>query len=190
MSDTPITVDENLPVNAVPTSTKSATVNTPVASEKKSKVGLWIALILFLLIAAVAAFLWHQYKAIQHLQSALAVQAEASDAAQRDQAQKLANDLAAQQKLYQSEIREMSQRLDSTAATVLALTNISRDDWKLMEVDFLLRMANQRVLIGSYFTMEYSIEAAAFFNPSMMEDPDQSGLSKGEKRVIISFRAT
>ena len=48
----------------------------------------------------------------------------------------------------------------------------------------------QRGLIGSYFTMEYSIEAAAFFNPSIMEDPDQSGLAPGEKRVIISFRAT
>src|SRR5258705_5779244 len=34
----------------------------------------------------------------------------------------------------------------------------------------------QKGLIGSYFTMEYSIEAAAFFNPSIMEDPDQSGL--------------
>src|SRR5450432_963384 len=48
----------------------------------------------------------------------------------------------------------------------------------------------QKVLIGSYFTMEYSIEAAAFFNPSIMEDPDQSGLALKEKRVIISFRAT
>jgi beta-1,2-mannobiose phosphorylase / 1,2-beta-oligomannan phosphorylase len=48
----------------------------------------------------------------------------------------------------------------------------------------------QKVLIGAYFTMEYSIEAAAFFNPSIMEDPDQSGLAEMEKRVIISFRAT
>ncbi|MEO5593079.1 MAG: glycoside hydrolase family 130 protein [Chitinophagaceae bacterium] len=48
----------------------------------------------------------------------------------------------------------------------------------------------QKGLIGSYFTMEYSIEAAAFFNPSIMEDPDQTGLASGEKRVIISFRAT
>ena len=48
----------------------------------------------------------------------------------------------------------------------------------------------QKGLIGAYFTMEYSIEAAAFFNPSIMEDPDQSELSPGEKRVIISFRAT
>jgi predicted GH43/DUF377 family glycosyl hydrolase/CheY-like chemotaxis protein len=48
----------------------------------------------------------------------------------------------------------------------------------------------KRLLIGAYFTSEYSIESAAFFNPSIVEDPDQSGLKKGEKRVIISFRAT
>jgi predicted GH43/DUF377 family glycosyl hydrolase len=47
-----------------------------------------------------------------------------------------------------------------------------------------------KILIGSYFTMEYSIEAAAFFNPSIVEDPDQTELAPGEKRVIISFRAT
>lgn len=49
---------------------------------------------------------------------------------------------------------------------------------------------SQKILIGSYFTMEYSIEAAAFFNPSMVEHPDQSEIGSGEKRVIISFRAT
>ena len=49
---------------------------------------------------------------------------------------------------------------------------------------------SQKLLIGSYSTMEYSIESAAIFNPSMIEDFDQSFLAKGEKRVIISFRAT
>lgn len=48
----------------------------------------------------------------------------------------------------------------------------------------------QKALIGSYFTMEYSIESAAFFNPSIVEDPDQSEIRSDEKRVIISFRAT
>ncbi len=48
----------------------------------------------------------------------------------------------------------------------------------------------KKLLIGSYFTMEYSIESAAFFNPSIVEDPYQSDLQPGEKRVIISFRAT
>ncbi|MFO8055094.1 MAG: glycoside hydrolase family 130 protein [Bacteroidales bacterium] len=48
----------------------------------------------------------------------------------------------------------------------------------------------QKALIGSYFTMEYSIESAAIFNPSIVEDPYQSELGPGEKRIIFSFRAT
>ena len=48
----------------------------------------------------------------------------------------------------------------------------------------------KKMLIGAFFTSEYSIESAAFFNPSMVEDPDQTGLQEGEKRVVISFRAT
>jgi predicted GH43/DUF377 family glycosyl hydrolase len=38
--------------------------------------------------------------------------------------------------------------------------------------------------------MEYSIEAAALFNPSIVEDPDQSSAGAGERKVILSFRAT
>ena len=48
----------------------------------------------------------------------------------------------------------------------------------------------RKLLIGSYLTMEYSIESSAFFNPSIVEDFDQSSLEAGEKRVVISFRAT
>ncbi len=49
---------------------------------------------------------------------------------------------------------------------------------------------SQKILIGSYFTMEYSIESAAFFNPSIVEHPDQTEIAPEEKRVILSFRAT
>lgn len=51
-------------------------------------------------------------------------------------------------------------------------------------------LANQKSLIGAYFTMEYSIESAAFFNPSIVEAPDQTETRSKEKRVVISFRAT
>jgi len=50
--------------------------------------------------------------------------------------------------------------------------------------------STQKALIGSYFTLEYSIESAAFFNPSVVESPDQSETRSDEKRVIFSFRAT
>lgn len=47
----------------------------------------------------------------------------------------------------------------------------------------------RRLLIGAYFTHEYSIEAAALFNPSIVLAPDQSGLDRGKQRFIMSVRA-
>lgn len=58
-----------------------------------------------------------------------------------------------------------------------------------MEVKYDLS-EERKLLIGSYCTMEFALESAAFFNPSMIEDFDQTYLAEGEKRVIISFRAT
>ncbi|CAM4279436.1 Predicted glycosyl hydrolase, GH43/DUF377 family [Pedobacter westerhofensis] len=58
-----------------------------------------------------------------------------------------------------------------------------------LDIDYESLSKYQRLLLGSYFTHEYSIESAAFFNPSVVEDPDQSELVEGEKRLIISFRA-
>jgi predicted GH43/DUF377 family glycosyl hydrolase len=49
---------------------------------------------------------------------------------------------------------------------------------------------NRKLLIGSYFTQEYSLESAALFNPSLIWHPDQSGVSSGSKRFILSLRAT
>jgi len=62
--------------------------------------------------------------------------------------------------------------------------------FKQLSINPELLTFSQKILLGSYFTMEYSIESAAFFNPSVVEHPDQSETGLGEKRVIISFRAT
>ena len=48
----------------------------------------------------------------------------------------------------------------------------------------------RRLLIGSYFLAEYSLESAALFNPSIVPHPDQTGLSAGALRFILSLRAT
>jgi predicted GH43/DUF377 family glycosyl hydrolase len=48
----------------------------------------------------------------------------------------------------------------------------------------------QRALIGAYFTMEYSIESAALFNPSIVLHPDQGDLDEGSLRFVMSLRAT
>lgn len=47
----------------------------------------------------------------------------------------------------------------------------------------------QRLLIGAYFTEEYSFEAVALFNPSMVPHPDQRDVPDGWLRFILSLRA-
>jgi predicted GH43/DUF377 family glycosyl hydrolase len=48
---------------------------------------------------------------------------------------------------------------------------------------------DQRRLVGAYFLHEYSFEAAALFNPSIVIHPDQSGVPEGGKRFVLSLRA-
>ena len=47
----------------------------------------------------------------------------------------------------------------------------------------------RQLLIGAYFTAEYSVEAAALFNPSMVQVPNLETDSEGSCRFIMSFRA-
>jgi predicted GH43/DUF377 family glycosyl hydrolase len=47
----------------------------------------------------------------------------------------------------------------------------------------------QRRLIGAYFLHEYSFEASALFNPSIVRHPDQSGAPENGCRFILSLRA-
>jgi predicted GH43/DUF377 family glycosyl hydrolase len=49
---------------------------------------------------------------------------------------------------------------------------------------------SRQLLIGAYFTMEYSVESAALFNPSMVPSWNQVGLPEGSTRFTMSLRAT
>lgn len=48
----------------------------------------------------------------------------------------------------------------------------------------------RRLLIGAYFTMEYSIGSAALFNPSLVAHPWQRAREPGARRFLMSLRAT
>ena len=47
---------------------------------------------------------------------------------------------------------------------------------------------SRKMLIGAYFSAEYSFEAAALFNPSIVPHPDQSGCADGAIRFVLSLR--
>jgi predicted GH43/DUF377 family glycosyl hydrolase len=48
---------------------------------------------------------------------------------------------------------------------------------------------DRRLLIGAYFTNEYSVEGAALFNPSLVAAPAQGSLDPERLRVVMSLRA-
>ena len=60
-------------------------------------------------------------------------------------------------------------------------------EWLLTDQDL---SEQRRMLIGSYFLAEYSLESAALFNPSIVPHPDQTDLPPGALRFILSLRAT
>jgi len=49
---------------------------------------------------------------------------------------------------------------------------------------------DRKHLIGALFAGEYALESAALFNPSIVPDPDQTGVPDGGLRFILSLRAT
>jgi predicted GH43/DUF377 family glycosyl hydrolase len=49
---------------------------------------------------------------------------------------------------------------------------------------------SRRLVAGAYLTMEYAIESAGLFNPSIVPHPDQCGVPRDSVRFIMSLRAT
>jgi predicted GH43/DUF377 family glycosyl hydrolase len=94
---------------------------------------------------------------------------------------------------------------ESEVHTVLSQVHVDFGERHLKIQEFLKRRYRQvrqwlpadqklseerELLLGAYFTHEYSFEAAALFNPSIVPHPDQSDLPPGSLRFVLSLRAT
>jgi predicted GH43/DUF377 family glycosyl hydrolase len=62
------------------------------------------------------------------------------------------------------------------------------DEIKRLSVDRATLSRDHALLIGAYFSEEYSFEAAALFNPSLVAHPDQTGVAPGAIRFVMSLR--
>lgn len=90
----------------------------------------------------------------------------------------------------QNVLRDFTGRHDNITRIFLKHFSNVQGILEKMELDPKELSEPRKMLIGSYLTMEYSLESAAFFNPSIVPDFNQEQLAPGELRVIISFRAT
>ncbi len=122
------------------------------ASRRSGNGGVW--LVLLLLIAAVIYGAWYfaqqyqlQQQRLENVQAQLQQQQRVSQEQQETLTVTLEQQLAEQQSTIQNSMSELAQRIENTTSRVQALSSVHRDDWKLAEAEYLLRLANQRVLL-------------------------------------------
>lgn len=76
-------------------------------------------------------------------------------------------------------LREFARRHRNISAVFFKHCEQIRPVIEDMQIDYEGISLNRKMLIGSFCTMEYAIESAAIFNPSIVEDFDQTGLGAG-----------
>lgn len=117
-----------------------------------SNAGVWLVLLLVIGAAGYGAWYFMQQTSEQRaLLDNLQIQVQEQQRSTQTQQETLVADIeqqmAEQQDAMQEGMNELAQRVDNTAARVLAMSSLNRDDWKLAEAEYLLRLANQRVLL-------------------------------------------
>ena len=87
-----------------------------------------------------------------------------------------------------AELKGMADSLDDRHRDVEGLLRRRFDDLKEPLGDIGAVSPEEALLIGAYFSEEFSFESAALFNPSVVAHPDQAGVPEGATRLVISLR--
>lgn len=149
-------VDEKV-VNSTPAVTESKkTSDEPPGVKKQKSNGLWLAVIaclLAILALAASGYLWHSGQ--QQTKDVLLELGGAQKLIDSQQQQlqtlqrELSNQAAAmsqQQQSNQSLLKTVQAQLRSQQQRLISLSTTDREDWLLAEVEYLIRLAEQRVL--------------------------------------------
>lgn len=161
------------------TENNTASANNHVATRVVGRnTVIWICLfILFLAVMASIWFIQHQFvlqqTALASMQDQILQQKEKLLLDQEILAKEVEQQLVSQQNLVQEGLNDLSARVDSNATKLLALSSVNRDDWKLAEVSYLLRMADYRVLIEKDNINALALASSA---DEVLRSLDQTGM--------------
>lgn len=137
-------------------------------------------LVLLLLVAALCFggfLLWRQLDTQQQTIGDLRDQLEQSALTLETKQQVLEDDiekeLVEQQQEIQARLNDMAEQLDSNNARLLSLSSVNRDEWKLQEAQYLLRLADQRILLEKDSQNALALALSA---DDVLRDIDQADL--------------
>jgi uroporphyrin-III C-methyltransferase len=160
-------------------------LNQPLAPSKN--VGrstlIWLCmLVLFVSMIAGMGFVYRQYVLQQSILGNMEDQLEnkiATLSLEQDVlAKEVEQQLVSQQAQVQQGLDDLATRVDSNATKLLALSSVNRDDWKLAEISYLLRMADYRVLMEKDNLNGLALAMSA---DEILASLDQTGLQQIRK---------
>ncbi len=165
--------ENNTELNSLPAASKNVGQSTLI----------WLCmLVLFIAIVAGMSFVYRQYSLQQNMLSDMEEQLEnkmATLSLEHDVlAKEVEQQLVSQQAQVQQGLDDMAARVDSNATKLLALSSVNRDDWKLAEIGYLLRMADYRVLIEKDNLNALALAQSA---DEILRSLDQTGLQQIRK---------
>lgn len=143
----------------------------------------WLCLFaLFLAVVAAGWFILYQYDLqknhLASMQDQLLQQKETLVLNQEIHDKEVEQQLISQQTMVQDGLNELADRVDSNATKLMALSSVNRDDWKLAEVIYLLRMADYRLLMENDNLNALALAVSA---DEVLASLDQTGMQQIRK---------
>jgi predicted GH43/DUF377 family glycosyl hydrolase len=97
--------------------------------------------------------------------------------------------LGLDQEAASSQLADVLENFEGRHRNLIATFEARADDMEVALSEHTAFTKLQRQLVGAYFLHEYSFEASALFNPSIVAHPDQAGVQDGCCRFILGLRA-
>lgn len=178
MTDSDTTIQS--PADSTQASNTSSRKVTPVVEKTNSGSFALLWLFIVLLVAAVCAGGYfvarqaeQQNNIIDSLRSQLEQQAKTTETRQQVLESNLEKELVEQQDAVQANLNDLAEQVDSNNARLMSLSSVNRDEWKLQEAQYLLRLADQRILLEKDSQNALALALSA---DDVLRDIDQADL--------------
>jgi uroporphyrin-3 C-methyltransferase len=114
-----------------------------------------------------------QQQIIDSLRTQVEQQAQAIETRQQLLEDNLDKEFVEQQASIQTNLNDLAEQVDSNNARLLSLSSVNRDEWKLQEAQYLLRLADQRILLEKDSQNALALALSA---DDVLRDIDQADL--------------
>lgn len=179
-SDTTLQLPTNDPSanSAAASNAPAKSTAAPVKTHTASFALIWLFVVLIVAAICYGAFFVSQQsksqqQIIESLRTQVEQQAQAMETRQQLLEDNLDKEFVEQQATIQANMNDLAEQVDNSNARLLSLSSVNRDEWKLQEAQYLLRLADQRILLEKDSQNALALAISA---DDVLRDMDQADL--------------